>query len=61
MAALRQLKNAELTMLLVEQNVRMALAVSDYAYVLREGAVWREGPAREVVRLAEIQEAYLGA
>ncbi len=61
MAALRQLKSAALTMLLVEQNVRMALAVSDYAYVLREGAVWREGPAREVARMAEIQEAYLGA
>ncbi|MGD8848397.1 MAG: ABC transporter ATP-binding protein, partial [Anaerolineales bacterium] len=36
---LRQLKDEGLTMLLVEQNVHMALSVSDYAYVLSEGQV----------------------
>jgi branched-chain amino acid transport system ATP-binding protein len=57
---LRQLKAAGLTMLLVEQNVHMALAVSDYAYVLNEGKVWAEGPAREVARNPEVRQAYLG-
>ena len=34
---LKQLKEAGLTILLVEQNVHLALAVSDYAYVIAEG------------------------
>jgi branched-chain amino acid transport system ATP-binding protein len=42
---LTRLKATGLTMLLVEQNVTMALAVSDYAYVLAEGKVHLEGPA----------------
>lgn len=49
-----------LTMLLVEQNVRLALAVSDYAYVLSEGRTVLEGPAAEVARSDEVQRAYLG-
>ncbi len=57
---LRRLKAAGLTMLLVEQNVHMALAVSDYAYVLNEGKVWAEGPAREVARNPQVRQAYLG-
>jgi branched-chain amino acid transport system ATP-binding protein len=57
---LRQLKAAGLTMLLVEQNVHLALAVSDYAYVLNEGKMWAEGPAREVARNPQVRQAYLG-
>jgi branched-chain amino acid transport system ATP-binding protein len=47
-------------MLLVEQNVQMALAVSEYAYVLAEGRVDLEGPSRELARDEHIREAYLG-
>jgi branched-chain amino acid transport system ATP-binding protein len=57
---LRQLKDSGLTMLLVEQNVQMALAVSDYAYVLSEGRVEIEGQAAEVRQMAQVREAYLG-
>jgi branched-chain amino acid transport system ATP-binding protein len=57
---LRQLKDSGLTMLLVEQNVQMALAVSDYAYVLSEGHVEIEGQAAEVRQMAQVREAYLG-
>jgi branched-chain amino acid transport system ATP-binding protein len=57
---LLKLKAAGLTMLLVEQNVRMALAVSDYAYVLAEGRVAVEGPAAEVADKPEVRRAYLG-
>lgn len=58
--ALLQLKKTGLTMLLVEQNVTMALAVSDYAYVLAEGRVQIEGPAREVSKNDDVRRAYLG-
>jgi putative transposase len=48
------------TMLLVEQNVSMALAVSDYAYILAEGRVHLEGPARDLLKNDEVRRTYLG-
>ncbi len=57
---LRRLRKEGLTMLLVEQNVQMALAVSDYAYVLADGKVSIEGPSREVAANPNVREAYLG-
>ena len=57
---LKQLKESGLTMLLVEQNVQMALAVSDYAYVLSKGRVEIEGEAAEVRQMEQVREAYLG-
>jgi len=58
--SLRKLKDAGITILLVEQNVQMALAVSDYGYVLAEGRNEMEGPARELAQNEEIRSAYLG-
>lgn len=58
--SLLQLKEEGLTMLLVEQNVHMALSVSDYAYVMSEGRVSLSGPASEVAENSEVQKAYLG-
>ncbi|MDY7075484.1 MAG: ABC transporter ATP-binding protein [Chloroflexota bacterium] len=57
---LQRLKAEGLTMLLVEQNVQMALAISDYAYVLADGRVTLEGLSREVARDDHVREAYLG-
>jgi branched-chain amino acid transport system ATP-binding protein len=57
---LGRLKDAGLTMLLVEQNVQMALAVGEYAYVLAEGRIELEGPSRELARNEHVREAYLG-
>ena len=58
--SLTRLKKTGLTMLLVEQNVSMALAVSDYAYVLAEGRVHLEGPARDLLKNDEVRKTYLG-
>jgi branched-chain amino acid transport system ATP-binding protein len=57
---IRRLKRERLTMLLVEQNVQMALAVSDYAYVLSRGKVEIEGEAHEVRGMESVRKAYLG-
>ena len=57
---LQRLKAAGLTMLLVEQNVQMALAISDYAYVLADGRVELEGPSRELAKNEQVRAAYLG-
>ena len=57
---IRTLKKEGLTMLLVEQNVQMSLAVSDYAYVLSHGKVEIEGEAKKVREMPEVRKAYLG-
>jgi branched-chain amino acid transport system ATP-binding protein len=57
---LKQLRELGITILLVEQNVQMALAVSDYGYVLSEGKVILEGPARQLIKDKHVRSAYLG-
>jgi branched-chain amino acid transport system ATP-binding protein len=49
-----------ITVLLVEQNAGVALAVADYGYVLETGRVVLEGAAAELRGRREIQESYLG-
>jgi branched-chain amino acid transport system ATP-binding protein len=60
LATLKQLKEAGLTILLVEQNVHLALALSDYAYVVAEGRIFMEGLPAEIAAKPEIRKAYLG-
>jgi branched-chain amino acid transport system ATP-binding protein len=48
------------TILLVEQNARMALDVSDDAYVLERGQLILEGPARTLAADERVRAAYLG-
>ncbi len=55
-----KLKKEGLTMLLVEQNVQMALAVSDYAYVMNTGRIETQGEARQVRHMENVRKAYLG-
>lgn len=54
------LKSLGITLLLVEQNVQMALAVSDYSYVISQGKIELEGPSRELAKNEHVREAYLG-
>ncbi len=48
------------TVLLVEQNARLALSVSEHAFVLERGEVVLEGPSREIVEDPRVRAAYLG-
>ena len=50
-----------ITILLVEQNARMALSVSDRAYVLETGAIVMEGTAAQLMEDDKVRKAYLGA
>src|SRR3990170_7627553 len=58
--SLKALRELGITILLVEQNVQMALAISDYGYVLAEGKVELQGPARELIKNEHVRTAYLG-
>ncbi|MBA4195332.1 MAG: ABC transporter ATP-binding protein [Comamonadaceae bacterium] len=57
----RRIADAGTTVLMVEQNVRKALAVADRGYVLERGTLVASGPARLLARSSVIREAYLGA
>jgi hypothetical protein len=48
------------TVLLVEQNVRQALKIADYAYVLETGKIVLSGPVEEIRHDPRVMEAYLG-
>jgi len=56
----RKLKEQGLTILLVEQNVREALEISDRAYILQTGRITKHGPAAELLQSDEIRKAFLG-
>jgi len=58
--AIRQINADGMTVMLVEQNVAMALDVSTRAYVLEEGRIVAEGEPRELAARSEIRRAYLG-
>ncbi len=58
--AIRQIAKAGVTILLVEQNTRLALASSQRAYVLRTGEMAMMGDSKELAQNPEIQAAYLG-
>ena len=58
--AIATIAKSGVTILLVEQNTRLALRVSQRAYVLRTGEVALSGASRELAKNAEIQAAYLG-
>ena len=57
---IRKLRQQGLTMLLVEQNVQMALAVSDYTYVMSNGRIEIEGESKKVRDMESVRKAYLG-
>jgi branched-chain amino acid transport system ATP-binding protein len=60
LAVIRTLRDDSLTILLVEQNARAALAIADRAYVLETGRVTLSGPAADIQADRRVREAYLG-
>jgi branched-chain amino acid transport system ATP-binding protein len=59
--AIRRVNADGVSVLLVEQNVAMAMQVATRAYVLEEGRVVAEGTPHDLMQQPEIQRAYLGA
>jgi branched-chain amino acid transport system ATP-binding protein len=55
-----QLNEQGTSVLLVEQNAAMALAIADHGYVMETGKVVKDGPAKELMADRDIQEFYLG-
>ncbi|MBB5143443.1 ABC transporter ATP-binding protein [Desulfovibrio intestinalis] len=57
----KKLNSEGLTVIVVEQNARLALQVADRGYVLDTGAIVAQGTAAELADTPEIKAAYLGA
>ncbi|MEW6388791.1 MAG: ABC transporter ATP-binding protein [Thermodesulfobacteriota bacterium] len=57
---IRRLNQAGTTVLLVEQNARLALELAHRAYILETGRIVLSGPARELQHHPQVQQAYLG-
>jgi branched-chain amino acid transport system ATP-binding protein len=53
-------KKTGTTILLVEQNAKMALSISDRAYVLETGKITLSGTAKELLESDSVRKAYLG-
>jgi branched-chain amino acid transport system ATP-binding protein len=61
LAIARRIADSGTTVLMVEQNVKKALAVADRGYVMERGQFVASGDARLLVRSTVVREAYLGA
>jgi branched-chain amino acid transport system ATP-binding protein len=59
-SVIRQIRGQGTTIVLVEQNARMALATADFGYVLETGAVRMSDRADALLQNPAVQAAYLG-
>ena len=57
---IQEINTSGTTIVLVEQNAKRALEISDYAYVLELGTIRFEGQAKALAMNEEIIDAYLG-
>lgn len=57
---IQQIHEEGTTILLIEQNARLALEISDYAYVLETGNIVLEGTGKDLINDSSVKRAYLG-
>jgi branched-chain amino acid transport system ATP-binding protein len=58
--AIQNINSEGITILLVEQNIRHSLSISDWGYVLENGKIGMEGKGEELLTNSHIKQAYLG-
>jgi len=58
--ALTRISQAGTTILLVEQNAKLALSIADYGYIMESGRIVLEGSAEELQENEDVKELYLG-
>jgi len=57
---IKEINNEGISILLVEQNAKLALSISDYGYLIRKGEVVLEGNCKDLIKNEKIKEIYLG-
>ncbi len=58
---IKKINSLGVTILLIEQNAKVALEISDYAYVMETGKIVLEGKGKELLEDENVKKAYLGA
>ena len=58
--AINRIRDAGVTVLIVEQNVRMALLLAEYGYIIRDGLILMEGEARDLLADPNVKSSFLG-
>ena len=58
--AIKELNKEGISILLIEQNAKAALEISDYAYVMETGVITMAGPGKALLNDPRVQQAYLG-
>jgi len=53
-------QNLKTTILVVEQNAKVALEISQYAYIMESGKIVLEGPSEELKKNPDVKEFYMG-
>lgn len=59
-AIIRQIKEAGVNVLLIEQNAKAALEISDFAYVMETGRITMSGKGKDLLKDDRVKKAYLG-
>ena len=59
-AIIKEIKEAGVNVLLIEQNAKAALEISDYAYVMETGTITMSGVGKELLNDERVKKAYLG-
>lgn len=57
---IKEINKAGVNVLLIEQNAKAALEISDYAYVMETGVITLSGPGKELLVNDQVRKAYLG-
>ncbi len=58
---IKKINSLGVTILLIEQNAKVALEISDYAYVMETGKIVLEGKGKDLLNDENVKKAYLGA
>ena len=59
-AIINRIAQSGVTILIVEQNVRLALILAHYAYIIRDGRILIEGEARDLINDENVKMSFLG-
>ena len=59
-STINRIRKSGLSILMVEQNVRMALLLADYGYIIRDGVILLEGEARDLISDPNVKASFLG-
>jgi branched-chain amino acid transport system ATP-binding protein len=59
-ANINKIAKTGVTILVVEQNVRMALILAKYGYIIRDGIIMMEGKAKDLIKDPAVKESFLG-